>query len=266
VQVSLTVLMTCGFAGSALALFCVLRGWGARIAGAAIAGFGYGSSPAVPHSAIGHYDLQFAALPPLIVSATLRIVTITTRRNPVWTGVWLGALVTAQLFIDEEVLLETAIAVFTAVVMLALSRPRLVPDRAAESAAGIAAACASLAVLAGYGLLTQFRGRIRGHGNLYRTDFYKNDLAGFVQPSAMQLFRTQASVDSARNFPGGQAEYLGYIGCSALIVIAVLTAVYWRILAVRVSAALYVVLSMYSLGGTRMLSGTDHTQIKLPWY
>jgi hypothetical protein len=265
-QVSLTVAMTCGFALSALALFCVLRSWGARTIGAAIAGFGYGFSPAVLHSAIGHYDLQFAVLPPLIVSAALRIVTLTYRRHPAVTGIWLGALVTAQLFVDEEVLLESAIAVLIAVLVLALSRPRLVPDHAWRAAPGIAVAIASVAVLASYGLLTQFFGRIHGSGNLYLTDFYKNDLAGFVQPSAMQLFRTQTSMAFASRFQGGQAEYLGYIGWPALIIMLVLAVIYWRVLAVRVSAVLYVLLSACSLGGTLLLNGRDHTWLKLPWY
>jgi len=74
-QVSLTVLMTAGFAGSALAMFAVLRRWGAGVAAAAAGGAVYGFSPALVQSSLGHYDLQFAVLPPLIADAALCLVT-----------------------------------------------------------------------------------------------------------------------------------------------------------------------------------------------
>ncbi len=74
-QVSLTVLSTLGFAGSAAALYYVLRRWQVSIGAAALAGAVYGFSPALLHSALGHYNLQFAVLPPLIIDAGLTIAT-----------------------------------------------------------------------------------------------------------------------------------------------------------------------------------------------
>ncbi len=74
-QVSLTVLLTAGFAGSATAMFAVLRRWQVSVAGAALGAAVYGFSPALVHSAIGHYDLQFAVFPPLIADAVLRLAT-----------------------------------------------------------------------------------------------------------------------------------------------------------------------------------------------
>ena len=74
-QTALTVLMTAGFAGSALAMFAVLRRWEVSMPAAALGGAVYGFSPAVLHSAIGHYDLQFAVLPPLIIHVGLRLAT-----------------------------------------------------------------------------------------------------------------------------------------------------------------------------------------------
>ena len=70
-QASLTVLMTAGFAGSALAMIAVLRRWGASMPAAALGGGVYGFSPALIQSSLGHYDLQFAVLPPLIADAAL---------------------------------------------------------------------------------------------------------------------------------------------------------------------------------------------------
>ena len=72
-QVSLAVLMALGFAGSAGALYYVLRRWQVSTGAAALAGAVYGFSPALLHSALGHYNLQFAVLPPLIIDAGLAI-------------------------------------------------------------------------------------------------------------------------------------------------------------------------------------------------
>jgi hypothetical protein len=72
-QVSMTVLMTAGFAGSALAMFAVLRRWDVSAPAAAFGGFVYGFSPAAVGSAIGHYDLQFIVLPPLIADVVMRL-------------------------------------------------------------------------------------------------------------------------------------------------------------------------------------------------
>ena len=74
-QVSLTLLLTLGLAGSAAALFWVLRRWGAGLGAAALGGAVYGLSPALINSGIGHYHLVFAVLPPLIIDRVLRIVT-----------------------------------------------------------------------------------------------------------------------------------------------------------------------------------------------
>ena len=106
-QTALNVFMTAGFAGSALAMFAVLRRWEVSGPAAALGGAVYGFSPAVLHSAIGHYDLQFAVLPPLIIHVALRLATGRAgpvRGGTVRGGLWLGLLVTAQLFITEEIL------------------------------------------------------------------------------------------------------------------------------------------------------------------
>jgi hypothetical protein len=85
-QVSLTIALTLGFAGSAASLFWVLRRWGASLAAATLGGAVYGFSPALLDSSLGHYHMQFAMLPPLIIDALLRIVT--GRGHRVRDGVW----------------------------------------------------------------------------------------------------------------------------------------------------------------------------------
>src|SRR5580692_7221988 len=131
-QASLTVLMTLGFAGSAVSMFASARRWDASIAAAGLAGLVYGFSPALIQSAAGHYDLQFAVLPPLIIDAALRLVTGrggAGRRAAAGCGIRLGLLAAAQLFITEELLFDAAVAAVILAVVLALSRPGGVAGR-----------------------------------------------------------------------------------------------------------------------------------------
>ena len=133
----------------------------------------YGFSPALLDSGIGHYHLQFAVLPPLMIDALLRIVT--GRGHAVRTGAWLGLLAAAQLFTGEELLVDTA-----------AGRPgdgggaRRVGPREARragpcpSAAGLAVAAAVALLIAGYALWVQFHGPLTEHGSPWNLNRYRN--------------------------------------------------------------------------------------------
>ena len=263
-QASLTLLMTAGFAGSATAMFAVLRRWQVSVAGAALGAAVYGFSPALLHSAIGHYDLQFAVLPPLIVDAGLRLAT--GRARAVRGGIWLGLLVTAQVFITEEILFDTALAGMLMAAVLAVSRPRQVASRVKTLAAGLGVAACVTAVIAGYPLWVQFFGPLSEHGSPFTADFYKNDLAGFVVPSSLMLFHTAGSAAAAARFQGHLPEYLGYLGWPLLVVLVLAAIRFWRLLPVRACAVAWAGLLVFSLGGTLLAGGDEHAWIKLPWY
>jgi hypothetical protein len=268
-QVSLTVLMTAGFAGSALAMFAVLRRWDASVPAAAAGGLVYGFSPALIQSAQGHYDLQFAVLPPLIVDAVLWLACGrcgTGRRAVGRCGAWLGLLMAAQVFITEELLFDSGVAAAILLAVLAAARPRAVAARARDLLAGCCAALAVMSVIAGYPLWEQFFGPVRQHGSPFTPDYYKNDLAGFVQPSSAMLLHTQGSAAFAAAFEGGLPEYLGYLGWPMLGVLAVAAVLFWRLLAVRAVAVTFLVLEVFSLGGTLLASGHEYAWGKLPWY
>ena len=291
-QVSLTLLLTVGFAGSATAMFAVLRRWQVSKAGAALGAAVYGFSPALLHSAIGHYDLQFVVIPPLIADAVLRLATGRARalrggdrrgrppgqvlrggdrggRPPgqvLRGGLWLGLLVTAQLFISEEILFDTGLAVLLLLIVLAVGRPASVPGRIRTLAGGLGAATCVLAVIAGYPLWVQFFGPLHQAGSPFTTDFFKNDLSGFVVPSSFLFFHTAGSAAEALRYQGLPPEYLGYLGWPLIVVLAAGTIRFWRRLPVRACAVACAVLSLFSLGGTLLASGHEHAWIKLPWY
>jgi hypothetical protein len=268
-QASLTVLMTLGFAGSALAMFFVLRRRSASMVAAAAGGLVYGFSPALVQSAQGHYDLQFAVLPPLIVDAAARLATArrgTGRRHAARRGAWLGLLLAAQVFLNEELLFYSVVASVVVLAVLAASRPPAAARRIGDVITGAVTALAVTALLAGYPLAVQFFGPIRQHGSPFTPDYYKNDLAGLVLPSSAMLLHSRGSAAFAAAFQGRPPEYLAYLGWPMLAVLAATAACFWRLLAIRATAVTFAVLEVFSLGGTLLAAGHEHRGIMLPWY
>jgi hypothetical protein len=262
-QVSLTLLTTLGFAGSAAALFSVLRRWGVSVAAAGLAGAVYGFSPALVQSAIGHYDLQFAVLPPLIADRVLRLATA---RGRAWLrdAVWLGVLAAAQLFIAEEVLAETAVALVFLLAALALGEPRLARDRVLTMLGGVGVAAGTLAVLAGYPLWVQFFGPLVQHGSRFPLNAYRNGDGAFVTPSGYLLFHTASSAAAAARFPYGAPEYLAYLGWPLLAALIALTVVCRRHVVVASCAIVLMLLELLSFGAHTQIPGTA-TTVSLPW-
>ena len=243
-QVSLTLVLTLGFAGSAASLFWVLRRWGASISAAALGGAVYGFSPALANAGIGHYHLQFAVLPPLILDAVARLVT--GRGNSLRGGVWLGLLCAAQLFTGEELLVYTALAGLIVTVTVAVSRPGEVPRRARGAVTGLAVAAAVFLLVGGHALWVQFAGPLAEHSK------FAGSLVGrpswFVTPSASLLFHSRASAAAAaaQLVP---SEYLAYLGWPLIGVLVIAAVVFWRDLRVRAAAVTWAVLELCVLGG-----------------
>jgi hypothetical protein len=281
-QTTLTILATVGFAGSATALFMVLRRWDVSIPAATLAGAVYGFSPALLQTARSHYDLELAILPPLIVSACARLAVgprvpayaptwaplRRLARVPAWlrTGVWLGLLIAAQIFVMEELALTTAMAAVLVVLVLAASRPHAAIERLRPTAAGLAVAVVIALALSGSGLWTQFHGPLTLHGSSHPLNVYVNDLTSFVTPQGALFFHTAASAAAAARSKAGLAEYLGYLGWPLIAALAVAAVVTWRRLAGRVAAVILVVLCVFSLGGHPVIAHRYYRAVDLPWY
>lgn len=261
-QVSLTLLTTLGFAASATALFYVLLRWGVSPGPAGLAGAVYGFSPALLHSAVGHYNLQLAVLPPLIADRVLRLAV---PRAAAWRrdGTWLGLLCTAQLFVAEELLAQTALVVFLLLVVLAAGAPRLVPQRVAGLLRGLAVASGIVLVLAGFPLWVQLFGPLTEHGSPFPPGAFQNDVAAFVTPSRYLLFHTAGSAAAAARFPYGAPEYLAYLGWPLIAALIALAYACRRRVVVAACAVVLVVLELLSLGAQKLIVGT--TVISLPW-
>ncbi len=265
-QVTLTVVLTLGFAGSAASLFWVLRQWGAGLWPAALGGALYGFSPAVADSAIGHYNFAFAVIPPLMIDAVLRLVT--GRGRPVRVGLWLGLLVAAQLFIAEEVAADTAVAAVVLVAAFAVTHRHLVRDRVKDVAHGLAASAVLVLATCGYALWVQFFGRLAQRGSPWIANDFTSHLSTFVTPPATMLIHTAASpAGRATSGPNYLPEYLAYLGWPLLVVLVAAAIRYWRDPRVRLMAITWVVLELLSLGGqNRKFLGVVYPGGLLPWH
>jgi hypothetical protein len=268
-QTSLTILLTAGFAGSATSLFWVLRRWGASLVAAGLGGAVYGFSPALVTAATGHFHLQFAVLPPLIIDALLGI--LTGRGSAVRSGLWLGLLVAAQLFTGEELLTDTAVAAAVIVVVLVLGHPRAtaaaVRTRARTILGGLGVAAGVMVLTCGYAAWIQFRGPLASHGSPWIVSEFHNYPYAFVTPSGALLFHTSASAATAAAYPEPLPEYLAYLGWPLLIVLAVAAVCFWRDPKVRLAAATFALLEWFSLGVVRAtVDGWRYPVSVLPWH
>ncbi len=263
-QTSLTVLLTLGFAGSAAAMYWVLRRWGAGIGPAALGGAVYGFSPAMLASAVGHYHLEFAVLPPLIIDAGLRIVT--GRGSAVKTGIWLGVLIAAQCFIGEELLADTVFAAVVVVIAAAVMNPRAAARCIGRSVTGLAAAAGVALVICGYALWVQFHGPLAEHGSPWNGNHYRNRAASFVTPAGNLLLHTSSQAAALNRYPQRLPEYVAYLGYPLLVLLIVAAVRYWRDVRVRVAAVSCAVLEILSLGSTQVIRGVTIPPVLLPWH
>jgi hypothetical protein len=262
--VSLAVLSTLAFAGSAASMFFVLRRWGAGIGAALVGGLVYGFSPAMAVAGDDHYHLQFAVLPPLIIHVGLRLAA--GRGRWWWNGLWLGLLVSAQLFVAEEILVDTALAGLILLLLLVVFRPLTVHKRLLGALAGLGVALPVVGLLCGHALWVQMHGPLTETDSPWHIGRYGNHGGSFVSaPFAVflhgpfQLFL--ASTDEWR------VEAYAYLGWPLLILIAVITLLYLRDLRITVSALGFVGVELLSLGGHATSAGSWHiTPGWLPWH
>jgi hypothetical protein len=261
---SLAVQLIIGFAGSAATLYYVMRRWGVSIAAAAIGGAVYGFSPAMLVAAEDHYHLQFAVLPPLIADALLRLAT--GRGRAVLVGIWLGLLVAAQIFIAEEMLVDTALVCLLLVGILFLSRPARLPARLGGMAAGGAVAAVVALALSVHALLVQFRGPLKETGSPWHVSRYWIDPADFITAPSAVLFHGHYRhfIISTHQWP---VETFAYLGWPLLIVVVVALVAFWRDLRIRLAGIAFVLLEWMGIGNHKVMIGSWHYPTRLlPWH
>jgi hypothetical protein len=257
--VSVVLLLTLGLSGTAAAWYWVLSRHLVRSRTAAwIGGLWCGFCPAMVAHANGHINFvcQFAV--PFIVWQVLRL------REPgrvLRGGTILGLLVVLQVFINEETLLFTVLALGVFVVAYAAMAPRAAWAAAGRFAAGLGVALLVAGALLAYPLWFQFFGPGSYQGQPFPPDRYVTDLLSLGVYARQSLAGNGAL---ARALSVSATEDNTFFGLPALVLLVVAVVLLWRTVAARAAAAAALILLVVSMG-PRLRAGGHDTSIGLPF-
>ncbi|MBQ0992600.1 hypothetical protein KBX08_21220 [Micromonospora sp. H61] len=232
----------------------LVRSRAAAFVGGAFLGF----APGIIHHANGQPNFVSNFLLPLIV---VRVLTLGEpgrwRRN----GLVLGALVAYQIFINEEMLLLTALACLVIVLAYAVQRPRATRAAAGTFLAGLGVAGGLALVLTAYPIWFQFNGpqSYRGlQGGVFHN--WGEDLVAFVT-----FARDTWAGDPAVEKTIGLTEQNTWFGWPlVLLSVVALVLLVRRSLAARIAAVLIVVFSVAAIGPFVRFNGVE-TGVRGPW-
>ncbi len=254
------LLMRLSLAGSALAMFALLRRWTTWWPAAFLGGALYGFNSFMLQEAANHLHLVFEVLPPLILLALDELL-ITQRWRSVPAGLALGSLCAAQFFVNDEVLVGCFLLGAVGLVAVALARRREVGDHLRRAAPGLAAGGALFAVVVAYPawylvagpqhLLgpTQPRWVIAG---------YAQDLLGPVRSGITETTRAAAAVVAAQHPSVTTVRFVsnaGYLGIPLALALVALAVAWRRRPLVALSTFLAAVSYLLSLGGRLTVLG-----------
>jgi hypothetical protein len=259
VGVSVVVLLTLGLAGTASAWYWLLSRHlvTGRLA-AWIGGLWCGFAPTMVSHANAHINFVAQFVVPFIVWQVLRL------REPgrvVRGGVLLGLLIVLQVFINEEVLLFTALALGVFVIAYAALRPREVSAVARRFAAGLGVAGVTALVPLAYPLWFQFTGPQSYTGQPFEPGKFVTDLFALGAYARQSLAGNGAI---ARALSASQTEDNTFFGVPMLVLLVVAVVMLWRNIAARSAAIAGLVLLILSMGPQLRVAGYD-TGIPLPF-
>ncbi|MFF0465988.1 hypothetical protein ACFYPX_00905 [Micromonospora zamorensis] len=232
----------------------LVRSRAAAFVGGAFLGF----APGIIHHANGQPNFVSNFVLPLIVVRVLRLGEPGRwRRN----GLVLGALVTYQIFINEEMLLLTALACLVVVLAYAVQRPAATRAAAGTFLAGLGVAGGLALVLAAYPIWFQFNGpqSYRGlQGGVFHN--WGEDLVAFVT-----FARDTWAGDPAVEKTIGLTEQNTWFGWPlVLLSVVALVLLVRRSLPARIAAVLIVVFTVASIGPLVRFNGVE-TGVRGPW-
>ncbi|MEH0984768.1 hypothetical protein [Micromonospora sp. CPCC 205556] len=232
----------------------LVRSRGAAFVGGAFLGF----APGIVHHANGQPNFVSNFLLPLIVVRVFGLGQPGRWRRD---GVVLGLLVAYQIFINEEMLLLTALACLVVVLAYVAQRPRAARARAGGFLAALGLGGGLALLLTGYPIWYQFNGpqSYRGlQGGVFHN--WGEDLMAFVT-----FARDTVAGDEAVEKTIGLTEQNTWFGWPlVLVALAALVLLWRRSLAARVAGVLVVVFTVASIGPKVRFNGVE-TDTDGPW-
>ncbi|MFI5933500.1 hypothetical protein [Actinoplanes sp. NPDC051494] len=256
---SLVLLLTLSLAGTAAAWWWLLSRHLVRSPLAAwVGGLWCGFCPAMVSHANGHLNFVAQFLVPFIVWQVLRL------REPgraVRGGVVLGLLIVLQVFLNEEILLFTAMALLVFVAAYAAFDVALVREAAARFLLGLTVAAGTALVFLAYPLWFQFTGPQSYAGQPFEPGRFVTDLAA-VGAYARQSLAGNAAI--ARTLGVSPTEDDSFWGLPMVVLLVVAAVLLWRNLAARAAFVAAFALLVASLGPRLRVAGHD-TGIVMPF-
>ena len=254
---------------SAISATYATRLWTRSNLGSCIAGLLYGFSPYELHQAIGHLNLAFVPLPPLIFYAVYNVLIRQSGRAPRW-GVALGALVSAQFLISSEVAATTVvIASLGAFVCATVQWREMTADRVTflvqALLRAIGLALVALALPLWYQLFGEYRITTPAQGSI--SNPYRADLWGAVLPTSQNRFGPASLKAIADHFSNGDvSENSTYLGVPLILLFMGSWARNFRLRWIRLTGFMALACWILSLGPWLVVDA-HLTDLRLPfWY
>jgi hypothetical protein len=258
-DVTFVVVDTVALAGTASAWFCVLDRMLNHRAAATIGGAFCGFAPAMISHANGHPNLAAQFVLPFIVLVVLRLGRPGGRH--VRRGLVLAGLVVMQAFINEELLLFTALALGVFLAAYAVSRPREAAARVSGALRSLATTALAAGAALAFPLYHQFFGPGAYHGLPDDVVRYGADLASYGAFATRSLGGDLRIVGSLAQNPTEENSFFGF---PLLLALAVLVVWLRRDPVVRALAVTGLVFAVLSLGSRPRLAGAD-LRVPMPW-
>ncbi|MEX0873709.1 MAG: hypothetical protein WD646_11590 [Actinomycetota bacterium] len=257
-QLTYVLFLTLGLAATAATAYWLLSRHlvGSRSA-AFVGGAFLGFAPGIISHANGQPNFVSNFLLAIIVARVLSLGDLPHRR--LRSGLILGLLVTYQIFINEEMLLITALACAAIVVVYALQRWPEARARLTSFATSLSVAGVVVVVLAGLAILYQFTGP-QSYRGLQAFQDLGEDLKGFVTFGRDAIAGTPYVAQ-----PIELAEQNTWLGWPLVVVSVLIAIALWRrSLAARTTAVVGAVFAFLSLGPEVTFDGRP-TGIPGPW-
>ncbi|MHB8323884.1 MAG: hypothetical protein ACYDEA_10200 [Candidatus Dormibacteria bacterium] len=229
------------------------------------AGFAFGLSPIVRAEAqLGHLSWISLWILPLTL-LLLDEILIRQRYGPRRLGVALGALLSGELLINQELEATTVTIAALLLFMMAVYYRRRIVGHVAFAAKAIAAGVVVLTILCAFPLWIEHFGPGHAvHGANLNPVLFSADLLGFVLPNSLQLLSPAWATATSAHFTGNPADTSVYLGLPLLAAVALGWARYRSDPWVR-WAAILTVLAMVLAMGSQLHVGGRILDFPLPW-
>jgi hypothetical protein len=258
-----TALLWLGLTASATAAYFVtlrfVRWWPA----AALAGLLYGFSSYMAGQALGHLNLTFVPVPPVLLYVLYRICVDRSPAHWRW-GVALGLLGVVQFFISPEVLVDTGIVALIALVLAAAAHARQLGTHLRRVASPLGWAALVAVPLLAYPAYLYLHGPEHFTGSPWHGVTYAEDLLGSIVPSLNQRITPFGLAAVGTRLQADLAENGAYLGLPLLVLLVFLVVRYRRLGLVRLTAAVAVAAWLLSLGSRLTVDG-HVTAVRLPF-